>query len=52
MNDLEKRVGDLENKIAVLTSILEERLGIQIDLRSDVDKFLDDFMDHYSELLK
>lgn len=44
MNNLEKRMEEAERKIAVLTQIIEERLGIKIDFRDDVEKFIDDFI--------
>ncbi len=35
----------LEWKVAVLTKVIEERLGIKIDFRDEVEKFIDDFLD-------
>lgn len=34
----------LEWKIAVLTKVIEERLGAEIDFRDEVGKFIDDFL--------
>ncbi len=42
--DLEKRITELEKKTTALKEILEEQLGIEIDLRTECEKFLDDFM--------
>lgn len=43
--EIEKRIEETERKIAVLTEIFEERLGIEVDFRSEVEKFIDDFVD-------
>ena len=36
---------EIEQKITVLTKIIEERFEIKIDFRNDVEKFIDDFLD-------
>ena len=48
MKQLEKRMEELEKKITVLTKIIEERFGIEIDFRDDVEKFIDDFINEVS----
>ena len=40
-----ERINEIEQKITVLTKIIEERFGIKIDFRNDVEKFIDDFLD-------
>ena len=40
-----ERINEIEQKITVLTKIIEERFGIKIDFRIDVEKFIDDFLD-------
>lgn len=43
--EVENRMEETERKIAVLTKIIEERLGIEVDFRSEVEKFIDEFVD-------
>ena len=38
------KVQILEWKIAVLSKLMEERLGLKIDFRDEVEKFIDDFL--------
>ena len=40
-----ERINEIEQKITVLTKIIEERFGIKIDFRNDVEKFIDEFVD-------
>ena len=40
-----ERINEIEQKITVLTKIIEERFGIKINFRNDVEKFIDDFLD-------
>ena len=40
-----ERINEIEQKITVLTKIIEERFEIKIDFRNDVEKFIDDFLD-------
>ena len=40
-----ERRNEIEQKITVLTKIIEERFEIKIDFRNDVEKFIDDFLD-------
>lgn len=40
-----ERINEIEQKITVLTKIIEERFEIEIDFRNDVEKFIDDFLD-------
>ena len=40
-----ERINEIEQKITVLTKIIEERFGIKIDFLNDVEKFIDDFLD-------
>lgn len=41
---MDNRIDEMEKKIAALTKIVEEQLNIDIDLRSETEKFLDEFM--------
>ena len=45
MEQKSERINEIEQKITVLTKIIEERFEIQIDFRNDVEKFIDDFLD-------
>ena len=45
MEQKSERINEIEQKITVLTKIIEERFEIKIDFRNDVEKFIDDFMD-------
>ncbi len=45
MEQTSERINEIEQKITVLTKIIEERFEIEIDFRNDVEKFIDDFLD-------
>lgn len=45
MEQKSERINEIEQKITVLTKIIEERFEIEIDFRNDVEKFIDDFLD-------
>ncbi|MFQ7773914.1 MAG: hypothetical protein ACLRH6_01285 [Anaerotignum faecicola] len=45
MEQKSERINEIEQKITVLTKIIEERFEIKIDFRNDVEKFIDDFLD-------
>ena len=45
MEQKSDRINEIEQKITVLTKIIEERFEIKIDFRNDVEKFIDDFLD-------
>ena len=45
MERTSERINEIEQKITVLTKIIEERLGIEVDFRSEVEKFIDEFVD-------
>lgn len=45
MERTSERINEIEQKITVLTKIIEERFEIEIDFRNDVEKFIDDFLD-------
>lgn len=45
MEQKSERINEIEQKITVLTKIIEERFEIKIDFQNDVEKFIDDFLD-------
>ena len=45
MEQKSERINEIEQKITVLTKIIEERFEMKIDFRNDVEKFIDDFLD-------
>lgn len=45
MEQTSECINEIEQKITVLTKIIEERFEIEIDFRNDVEKFIDDFLD-------
>ena len=45
MEQTSERINEIEQKITGLTKIIEERFGIKIDFRNDVEKFIDEFVD-------
>lgn len=42
--EVQEALEELDKKITVLQTIIEEQLNISIDYRSEVDKFIDDFL--------